>query len=175
MRKNITLLTILLLISGCHDSAHTEKNARIKTLEQFTMEDLEKLGCKIEATPKISSIDIPMLGHIDGYSIRSNSECATKLFSTIQTYEHNIAGIEEGVWAGKKASAMNFAENHGYDLSSQDGNIGERSKIELFTKNGRQAGFQYSVLANGYLHSVLIESDSIEPNGTFEAILKEKL
>ncbi len=112
---------------------------------------------------------------MDGYSVRSNSECATKLFSTIQTYETYSTGVEAGIWASQKSTAMNFAENHGYDLSSQNGNIGERSEIELFTKNGQHAGFKYSVLANGYLHSVLIESNSIEPNGAFESILKEKL
>lgn len=175
MRTIKIFLIISLLISGCDKSVHTEKHNVARTIEHFTIADLEKLGCKIEATPKILSFDMPLVGHVDGYRVESDSACATKLVSTINPYDNSTVGIEEGAWAGKKVSAMNVAENRGYDLSSQDGNIGERSEIELFTKNGRQAGFQYSVLANGYLHSVLIESDSIEPNEAFESILKEKL
>ncbi|AEL04999.1 hypothetical protein VDF98_12245 [Xanthomonas campestris pv. raphani] len=45
----------------------------------------------------------------------------------------------------------------------------------MFSRNGKQVGFEYSVQARGTLHSVIVLSDSIAPDAAFEAVLKTKL
>lgn len=160
------------LLTGCTDpeaaaTAPFPTNAN----KHFTIADLERLGCEVDADPRTTSMDIPLIGRMDAYGVSNGPSCASLLFSTLtRAQEH-----DPGSWAGMRASASIFAEEHGYELSSYSGEVGEYSELEVFTRDGKELGFRYNVQANGYVHSVTLISDSIDPVAEFEDILREKL
>ncbi|MEC3887497.1 hypothetical protein [Xanthomonas campestris] len=156
------------LMSSCNGS-HTADPPRPES-EHFTLAELQQLGCTIKATPKRSQSSIPLVGTVDGYGMTSATPCATQLVSLLQPINY-----EDAVWEGARSAAKNFAKEHGYTQERFEGEIGEYSEIEVFSRNGKQVGFEYSVQARGTLHSVIVLSDSLEPDAAFEAVLKTKL
>lgn len=172
MWKVLIVFACSLLLIGCTDPVSPQGGQPTADAKKhFTIADLERLGCKVDANPRITSMDIPLIGRMDAYGVSNGPACASLLFSTLtQAREHDPGG-----WAGMRASASNFADEHGYELSSYSGEVGEYSEIEVFTRHGKELGFRYNVQANGYIHSVTLISDSIDPSGEFEDILREKM
>lgn len=156
------------LMTSCNGS-HTADPPRPES-EHFTLAELQQLGCTVKATPKRSQSSIPLVGTVDGYGMTSATPCATQLVSLLQPINY-----EDAVWEGARSAAKNFAKEHGYTQERFEGEIGEYSEIEVFSRNGKQVGFEYSVQARGTLHSVIVLSDSLEPDAAFEAVLKTKL
>lgn len=156
------------LMASCNGS-HTADPPRPES-EHFTLAELQQLGCTVKATPKRSQSSIPLVGTVDGYGMTSTTPCVTQLVSLLQPINY-----EDAVWEGARSAAKNFAKEHGYTQERFEGEIGEYSEIEVFSRNGKQVGFEYSVQARGTLHSVIVLSDSLEPDAAFEAVLKTKL
>ncbi|PKV11623.1 hypothetical protein CVO74_19250 [Xanthomonas prunicola] len=155
------------MLPGCNRNT---PSAPRPEAEHFTLADLQQLGCTVTATPKRNVSKIPLMGEVDGYGVTSTTPCATQLVSLLQPVTY-----EDAVWEGTRSAAGTFAKNNGFTRESYEGDLGEYSEIEVFSRNGKQAGFEYSVQAKGTLHSVIVISDRIEPDAAFEAVFKRKL
>lgn len=172
MRKRLIVLVAALSLVGCIEAdAPKEGQLSASSDRHLTIPDLKRLGCKVDAEPRVESVELPFIGRMDVYGISNGPACASLLVSTLsQSPEYNA-----GDWAGLRASASGFARKHGYELASYSGEIGEHSEIEVFSRHGQEHGFRYNVQANGYIHSITLLSDSIDASGRFEEILREKL
>jgi len=115
-------------------------------------------------------MDIPFLGTVKMYVLRSEAGCKVGLTSQISAV--NEGG--EGVWAGVRAGASVVARKNGFELSSEAGNLGEYSEIHRFTRNGVNKGFTYSIQNKGFLHSITILSDEIVPDAELESVIAAK-
>ncbi|WOB51327.1 hypothetical protein NYR97_08155 [Xanthomonas hydrangeae] len=163
-------LTLLCVLSACNGGGSAATSAPRPEAEHFTLADLQQLGCTVTATPKRNVSKIPLMGEVDGYGVTSSTACATQLVSLLQPIKY-----EDAVWEGARTAAGNFAKKQGFERESFEGQLGEYSEIEVFSRSGTPVGFEYSVQAKGQLHSVIVVSDSIAPDAAFEAVLKKKL
>lgn len=172
MWKGLIIFAAGFSMVGCVDSvAPPDGQLSADAVQHFTTSDLERLGCKVDAEPRVASIELPLAGRTDVYGFSNGPACASSLVSTLsQSPEYNA-----GDWAGLRASSTGFARKHGYELEGYSGELGEHSEIDVFTRHGQERGFRYNVQANGYIHSVTLISDSIDSSGRFEEILREKL
>ncbi len=174
MWKVLIVVTFGFSLTGCTDpGAVGTAPFPVDAKKHFTIADLERLGCEVDVAPRTASMDVPLIGRMDVYGVSNGPSCASLLFSTLSVAP--AEGYDPGTWAGMRASASNFADEHGYELSSYAGEVGEYSELEVFSRHGKELGFRYNVQANGYLHSVTLISDSIDPVAEFEDILGEKL
>lgn len=137
----------------------------------FTADDLAKIGCKVAPElGKYTQADIPFLGIVKMYTLRSESGCKVGLISQISEAKEN----DEGQWAGIRAGASGTARKRGFDLESEEGALGEYSEIQYFTQNGKGKGFTYAIQNKGYLHSITIFSDEITLDEKLESVIAEK-
>lgn len=138
----------------------------------FTAEDLVKVGCKVAPElGRYSQADIPLLGTMKMYVLRSESGCKVGLTSQITAVKED----DPGVWAGVRAGASVAARKNGFDVGSEEGNLGEYSEIHRFTQNGVSKGFTYAIQNKGLLHSITIMSDEIAPDAELESVIAAKL
>jgi hypothetical protein len=163
-------LTLMGALSACNGGGSAATSAPRPESEHFTLADLQQLGCTVTATPKRNVSMIPLMGEVDGYGVTSTTPCATQLVSLLQPITY-----EDAVWEGARSAAGTFAKKHGFTRESFEGQLGEYSEIEVFSRSGKPVGFEYSVQAKGQLHSVIVLSNSIEPDAAFEEVLKKKL
>lgn len=172
MRQIHVALAASLALGGC-SPAGGDRNAERPLVREmhFTATDLKRLGCNVETAPRIATVDKPFIGRMESYGWPDGPACASEFLSVLQ----NAGDDPDGIWAGLDASTRGFARQHGYEVSTYDGNVGEDSQIDVFTSAGEARGFRYTVQNNGHLHSVMLISDRISPSGSFESILREKL
>lgn len=140
--------------------------------KHFNADDLGRLGCNVDpALGKITNVENPLIGAVENYSLRSETGCVVTLISNIQASKE----YDEGTWAGIRAFLDMLARKKEYELTRYQGNLGEYSELEIFTKDGTRKGFSYSVQSGGFLRQVIIDSENIEPDDNFENILRKKL
>ncbi|MDF3030526.1 MAG: hypothetical protein K0R03_1084 [Moraxellaceae bacterium] len=136
-----------------------------------TADDMMRLGCRMEGTPKVTTVEVALFGKMEGYSLESRGSCVTRLTSTAMRADQ----VDEGMWAGARAASSGFARRQGLTREGiYQGNLGQDSELEIYLRGGRQAGFRYTVHANGYFRTVTVLSDTVDPEGGFEDILREK-
>lgn len=138
----------------------------------FTAEDLAKLGCRVAPEAgSYSQVDMPLIGVVKTYALRSGTGCKVALSSQLSS----IASGDDGRWAGVRAGASVLAKKRGFDLSSEQGGLGEYSEIYYFTQGGVAQGFTYAVQSGGILHSIMILSEDIAVDDKLESIIADKL
>lgn len=140
----------------------------------LSADDLESMGCHVDKSlGKHSSIDVPLIGVIEGYSLKSEVGCKVNLVSQIQ--KSLSESDRESMWAGIRAANDIAAKKRNFDSALSEGDLGEYSEITTYTQNGSHKGFTYVVEANGLITNVTIISDEIMPDEKMEGILRSKL
>jgi len=138
----------------------------------FTATDLVKVGCRVAPElGKYSQVDMPFIGLVKTYGLRSDAGCRLVLSS--QLSQMNLGA--DGMWAGVRAAASGTARKQGYEVETEEGSLGEYSEIHHFTQNGQAKGFIYAVESKGVLHSITILSEDIQLDEKLEAVIAEKL
>lgn len=136
-----------------------------------TADDMARLGCRMDGQPKVTTVEVALFGKMEGYSLEGRGGCVTRLTSTVMRADR----ADEGMWAGARAASSGFARRQGLAREGiYQGNLGQDSELEIYLRGGRQAGFRYTVHASGYFRTVTVLSDTVDPEGRFEDILREK-
>ena len=172
MQRIALALVTSLALSSC-SPAGSDESAKLPTDRKmhFTAADLKKLGCIVDVSPRNATIDKPFIGRIESHGWPDGPACASEFLSTLRS----VGDDTDGTWAGLDAATRIFAREHGYEIVTYEGNVGEYSQLDVFTSAEEERGFRYTVEDHGRMLSITLISDRISPSESFEEILREKL